>query len=83
MDEIRDLEVITGIDYITQSTYETMRHQVEVLNSHGVDVLSKTKGIERFKNYFDSYSRYIRKRLPTEPVQKIRIINPTPDFLEG
>jgi len=76
------LDVLTGIDYITQHTAETMLYQAEVLMSNGTDVFNKTKGLQRYIDFFDSYDRYQKQKHPS-PEQERKIIDSTPNFLEG
>lgn len=77
------LEVITGVDYITQSNYETMLCQAEVLMSNGIDVFSKTTGLDRYKDFFDSFTRYQQNKIHLSAPEEKRTITPIPDFLEG
>jgi len=78
-----DLDVITGIDYITQSKVETMLYQSEILMSNGIDVFNSSKGLKRFIDFFDSYDKYQKHKAKSEQNFEIKRIDPTPNFLEG
>lgn len=60
-----------------------MLNQAELLMSNGWEVFNKEKGLPRYIDFFDSYYTYMQHKLPEQPPQEIKIINPTPDFLEG
>ena len=51
--------------------------------SNGIDVFNEKIGLRRYIDFFDSYERYQQKKQPTTQPQEIKVINPTPNFLEG
>lgn len=77
-----NLEVITGIDYITQHKMETVLYETAVLISNGMDVFNAKTGLRRYIDFFDSYGRYMNKKNPKAEIE-IKKIDPTPKFLEG
>lgn len=87
--EILNLPVLVGIDYITDAESEKMIFQAELLMSNGVDVFGKdkkkkSKGLERYIDFFDATERYHKGKEKdlSKPEKKI-IIDATNNFLKG
>lgn len=78
-----ELDVITGIDYITYTEKEKMVCQAEILLSNGVNVFDKKKGISRYIDFFNAYDRYQNNKKRKDVDEPEGIIIPAPTFLKG
>ena len=79
--EINNLEVVIGIEYITENEAEKMMFQAELLMAQGVKVFDKgKKGISRYKNFFNAYDNYQKLKNIDDNIEPIII--EMPEFLK-